>query len=297
MALQLDAVVVTHNRPDFLARCLQSIAAQTLPVRRTYLVDNSDSADTNAVVIREHKNLVYVRPGANLGGAGGFHLGLRRAVEEGADGVWLLDDDCEPAPTALQILAEVWDAQKDKTRVGFVCSHVEWTDGSACLMNIPAPTWDFLRDYSLASPVIRVASCSFVSALVPSSVVRDVGLPIRDFFIWCDDLEFTDRITRAGYTGLSALASRVTHRMAENEGVSFERLSDANAWKYAYGARNAVAMYSHRSLRSGMGHARRILKDAMHASAGPATKARIARAAVTGLFWRYAIERVDGVKE
>ena len=42
--------------------------------------------------------------GENLGGAGGFHTGMRLALEAGYEWLWIMDDDSLAAPTALEKL-------------------------------------------------------------------------------------------------------------------------------------------------------------------------------------------------
>ena len=56
-------------------------------------------------VAGRHANVDYVRSEANLGGAGGFSLAILKAVASGADWIWMMDDDAEPAdPECLATL-------------------------------------------------------------------------------------------------------------------------------------------------------------------------------------------------
>ena len=65
--------------------------------------------------------------------------------------------------------------------------------------------------------VLIVESCSFVSVLISREAIEDVGYPIKEFFIWYDDIEYTSRITRK-YQGLYTKDSIVLHKTKSNQG-------------------------------------------------------------------------------
>ena len=133
------AIVVTFNRRDLLAECLQALAEQTLAVDEIIVVDNA-STDGTAEMVRERFPQVRLEALAeNRGGAGGFHHGLGLAHELGHEWLWLMDDDTIPAPGALAALHDgIGRAPK---RPAMVSSQVQWTDGTLHPMNYPHPRW------------------------------------------------------------------------------------------------------------------------------------------------------------
>src|SRR6185295_14348754 len=99
------AVVVTHNRRDLLLACLDALAAQTHALEGVTVVDSASTDGTGEALaeaeVRRRIPIDYIRLTRNGGGAEGFHYGLRAALDSGAEWIWLMDDDCEPAPDAL----------------------------------------------------------------------------------------------------------------------------------------------------------------------------------------------------
>src|SRR5207244_3776235 len=76
----------------------------------------------------------------NVGGAGGFHAGMRTAGEAGADWLWLMDDDTIATPTALEALLDPLPGlREDGVRPLVMMSRVVWRDGTLHPMNIPRP--------------------------------------------------------------------------------------------------------------------------------------------------------------
>jgi GT2 family glycosyltransferase len=86
---------------------------------------------------------------------------------------------------------------------------------------------------------------SFVSILVSRSAVEKAGLPIKEFFIWCDDIEFTRRIIEAGYSGALVENSIVLHKTPENYRANIFVDKPVNIWKYEYGLRNELYVRKH----------------------------------------------------
>jgi GT2 family glycosyltransferase len=174
----------------------------------------------------------------NSGGAGGFFTGIKLAAEEGFDWIWVMDDDTIPSSDALLHLVQA--APFSDPRTGYLCSLVLWKDDSVHEMNVPAlpgtSQWiGQLRD----DPMLPVISCSFVSALISRRAVLDVGLPLREFFIWFDDVEYTARISRRWQARLVP-QSVVTHLTGTNAPPPpFGTAISKESWnKYFHGVRN-----------------------------------------------------------
>ena len=137
---KVAAVVVTYNRKNLLLENVQSLLGQTFSDVQIIIVDNNSSDGTQDVLQQfiERKQILYFNTGANLGGAGGFSYGIRLAVEAGYEYIWVMDDDCIPQETALEVLME--KDQKMEGKYGFLSSKVLWKDLSICNMNIQRET-------------------------------------------------------------------------------------------------------------------------------------------------------------
>ncbi len=251
----IAAVVVTYNRKDLLLECIGCLRAQdfsaapqapetTLDI---LVIDNASTdgtAEALAPLISEGA-IHYWNTGANLGGAGGFNFGMRTAVEEGYDYVWVMDDDCMPHPdTLLGFLSA--DAELDGA-CGFLSSVCRWIDGSICTMNTQRhPLTTNITDFS---PALQPATlASFVSLFVPARVIRELGLPIKDFFIWSDDWEFTRRVSRR-YPCYVVGTSVVTHKSKSNGVGNIALDSEEKISRYKLAYRNDVVFYRREGVR------------------------------------------------
>lgn len=237
------AVVVTYNRLALLKQCLEALRAQTVPCD-VILVNNASTDDTRAWLdsLALHGVTCLHLP-ENIGGAGGFNAGMKAAAAGAYTHIWLMDDDTLPSPDALEKLLEA-DAHLHG-EYGWLSSVALWTDGRECRMN-RQKTRNKLYDHIelLRYGIVEAEQATFVSLLCPVEVVRRVGLPIREFFIWGDDIEYTRRIAvRQGLPGFVAGQSIVTHAMTANTGSSIATDGVGRISRYNYAFRNENYLY------------------------------------------------------
>jgi GT2 family glycosyltransferase len=190
------AVVVTYNRKTLLEECLQALKSQSRTVDHVLVVDNASTDGTPDLVRSTYPNVELLEMPQNEGGAGGFHEGMKRATEEGYDWLWLMDDDTIPRPDALERLLSALDRLDGLPEPIMLGSKAVWTDGNWHPMNFVGAR---LADYpgfldASTRGLISVRTVTFVSLLVRSEAVRRYGLPLKNYFIWSDDIEWTARV-------------------------------------------------------------------------------------------------------
>lgn len=219
--MRVTAVLVAYNRRDLLRESLEALAAQSRPVDRLVLVDNA-SDDGTPEVAREilaswGERARSIRLETNTGGAGGFAVGIAAAVlDPDTDWVWVMDDDTVPGPDALAGALATHERYRDggQDDLAVMGSRVVWTDGEDHPMNTPkAKIGASVAERERAASVgaMEIRSISFVSAFLRAARVRELGLPIVDYFLWNDDFEYSARLLR-GARGLYTPDSVVTHK-------------------------------------------------------------------------------------
>jgi len=240
--MKIIAVIVTYNRLMMLKKCLQAVHEQSHKPDAILVVNNGSTDDTrhwlvDQPVITHHQD--------NLGGAGGFSAGINLAYRLGADWIWLMDDDTIPNSDALgQLVVALHHLGKHQGRVGFLSSMVQWTDGNIHEMNRTylLKEKSKMEAFSFASetnyPLIQFGT--FVSMLLSSRAVEKIGLPIKEFFIWCDDVEFSKRIIANGMAGLAVEDSIISHETPTNHQSNVFIDPAASIWKFEYGLRNEL---------------------------------------------------------
>ena len=199
------AVVVTFNRKQLLTECVDALLNQSLSLDAIYIVDNASSDGTKPYLKErgylENPLIRYIELPLNLGGAGGFHVGMEAAHKAGFDWVWVMDDDTEPFPDSLELL----ETLKHHTQVVAIAN--------LKVDRLRNETADGLRLMTSKNtkPYPKVRFSSFVGLLIRCCAIDKIGLPISDFFIHRDDTEYCMRLRSIGDIAL-ARESVVAHK-------------------------------------------------------------------------------------
>lgn len=185
-------VLVTFNRAALLRECLEGILAQTLSNRISaiYVIDNASSDNTQDLMRESYAlnpQVKYIRMPENVGGAGGFHHGIREAHRSGAPWIWTLDDDVEPESDCLERMLSLEPVSD--------CIHplVVYQDGSEHqwehLFDPITTLQTGLRNRSFANGKdwCSMNVACFEGMLIKSSIVDKIGYPLADFFVFGDD--------------------------------------------------------------------------------------------------------------
>lgn len=231
------AVIVTYNRKELLTKCIEKIENQTIKPD-ILVIDNASDDGTDQIFSQVPDNIKYFNTGANLGGAGGFSFGIKKAVETGYEYLWIMDDDTMPEPSALEELMKV--AKSKDGDFGFLSSKALWKDNNICTMNVQKETkWKRMNDFNTRK---EIQYASFVSLFVKADTVKEVGLPYKEFFIWADDWEYTRRISK-NKKSYFLPESIVVHYCNSNVGADIITAPADRIDRFKYMYRNDVVMY------------------------------------------------------
>lgn len=234
---RIVAIVVTYNRKKLLKECIEALLKSETPCD-ILIVDNNSTDNTyNYISKYISDRVIYKNTGENLGGAGGFNFGMKEAIKLGYSYLWLMDDDVIVNENAL---SKLMDADKALNgNYGFLSSKVFFTDGKLCRMNMQKYVKNWTpSEVHIKNGLYKTNFATFVSFFTKKTVVEKVGLPIKEFFIWGDDIEYTNRISKK-FDNYVVMNSKVTHKTKANLGSDISR-DDERLDRYKYAYRNEM---------------------------------------------------------
>ena len=246
MSETVAVVVVTHNRADLLGGMLDGLAAQTHAPDAVVVVDNGSTDHTSEVLARatERTDLpVEVITQDNVGGAGGFHRGVRAAYDRGFDRVWLMDDDVVPAPGCLAALMAVDEdcliaVREDLSGALAEKAATEFDLRNPLAIRPKRSTVDSTyADRASMPALVEVENVAFEGFMVRRAVIEDIGFPDPAFFIFYDDVDFAVRARRSG-RHVWAVRDAVLVRQ-----LDFNQQHDLSGWKGFYMYRNLFVVH------------------------------------------------------
>ncbi|GAA1952825.1 galactofuranosyltransferase GlfT1 [Amycolatopsis minnesotensis] len=235
------AVVVTRHRRELLADSLKIIAAQTRPVDHLVVVDNGPDQSAREVVESYPLPRTYLPSHRNLGGAGGFALGMLHALSLGAEWVWLADDDGRPADeNVLSILL----AEAEKRGLAEISPVVANIDSPAKLAFPLRRGLTWKRSSSeLGEDFLPGIASLMNGALFRASTLDVTGVPDLRLFFRGDEVELHRRLVRSGLPFGTSLKTTYLHPDGSDEfkpmlGGKFHAQDPENEVKRYYTYRN-----------------------------------------------------------
>ncbi|QRY64807.1 glycosyltransferase family 2 protein [Gordonia sp. PDNC005] len=216
-------VVVTHKRRELLAESLAVLSSQDRALDHLIVVDNAAEPEVGELVTSQPIPTTYIPSQHNLGGAGGFALGMLHALALGADWVWCADDDGRPeGPTVLSTLL----ACADRHRLGQV---------SPVVVNIDSPddlafplrrglVWRRKRSElfsgdgeSTSDDLLPDIASLMNGALFSVDTLEKIGVPDLRLFFRGDEVEMHRRLARSGIAFGTCLTTAYLHPDGSDE--------------------------------------------------------------------------------
>jgi rhamnopyranosyl-N-acetylglucosaminyl-diphospho-decaprenol beta-1,3/1,4-galactofuranosyltransferase len=246
------AVVVTRHRRELLADSLKMIAAQTRPPEHLVVVDNGPDEPVRDVVDSCPLPTTYLVSRRNLGGAGGFALGMLHALALGAEWVWCADDDGRPADeNVLEILLAEAIA-RNLAEISPVVSNIETPEKLAFPLR-RGLTWK-RSAAELGTDFLPGIASLFNGALFRASTLDVVGVPDYRLFFRGDEVEIHRRLIRSGLPFGTSLRATYLHPDGSDEfkpmlGGRLHAQDPENEVKRYYTYRNRGYLLSQPGLR------------------------------------------------
>jgi GT2 family glycosyltransferase len=212
-------VVVNWNGWRDTIACLRTLTEQTAPLE-VVVVDNGSSNDSVAQIkafLADLANgpvpITLIEHTKNIGFPGGANIGLRAALERGAEFVWLLNNDTECPPDTLSKLLRVANERSDTGIVGTVLYYHHdpaqvqaWSGGRV-------NRWlGTSVHYCTPSQQVPGSYTTFASALIRAAVLREIGLLYEGFFMYYDDSDLCLRMERTRWKIAVAADTAVLHK-------------------------------------------------------------------------------------
>jgi GT2 family glycosyltransferase len=219
-------ILLNWNGWQDTIECVESCRTLSYPNYRILLVDNGSTDDSEAILRERFPDIEFIQTGANLGFAGGNNVGIRHALAQGADYVWLLNNDTVVDTGALSALVQM--AEGDN-QVGMVGSkivyhgnpHMIWYAGAVLDSERPyrphhrGLNEDDRGQYDETCPTGYITGCSL---LARREMMAAVGLLDEDLFLYFEDVDWSARARAAGWKLMYCPESLVYHKVSLSVG-------------------------------------------------------------------------------
>lgn len=254
MPPKVALIYLCYGMKNYLPAVIDAIAGLTYPKDRLQLIlipagspDGIREDIETQVLPRSGKDLpetILLDDGQNRGFAGNNNPGMARALETGADYIFLHNGDLKLTPEAITEAVAVAEASVEIGSVeSLVCywHEPEKVNIAGCAFHVAGYGYALgngqkLSDLSLVSGQ-EIAYASGAAVLYRAEALRRVGLLEEGFFMYHEDLELGLRLRLAGYKNVLATKSLAYHDYA------FSRNPKKFAWMELYRQVVVLAYY------------------------------------------------------
>lgn len=213
-------IILNWNGRDNTLACLDSVFKIDYPNFDVVVVDNGSTDDSVPTIRKAFLQPHLIETGKNLGYAGGNNVGIRYALEAGADYVLIINNDTTVAPDVLTHLLQAAKKHPEAAVLGPVIYEMErpeviWTagevfgEGFTCL-HLRQGESETVLNKDDRHAVDWVTGAAFFTR---SSALRDTGLFDERYFLVYEESDWCFRARRAGYSCLIVPQASVWHKV------------------------------------------------------------------------------------
>ena len=194
--LYVAIVVVTYNRLSCLKKCIECLKKQTYSNSEIIIIDNA-STDGTSEYASSLTGVTYIRLNENNGGSYGFSYAVKYASElENVDLVWGMDDDAYANADALEQLVGVYKNGRSLSDTAL------WSNSHSH------------KESYIHGKIEEIKSWTFVGFMLSVEMIKNIGIPRNDLFIFYDDAEYANRIRKYGFRIMKVHDSIIIHEGA-----------------------------------------------------------------------------------
>jgi GT2 family glycosyltransferase len=215
-------VVLNWNGKSDTVECLTNLHSVSYPNRKIVVVDNGSTDGSEEAIKAAFPDVTLIQTGENLGYAEGNNVGIRHAMECGADFVFILNNDTTTDTEVVTAMV----AQAEKNPSAAILGPKIYFYERPDIINSAGGHLDYetlarghigygVRDdgtvYASVAAVEWITGCAMLLRL---SVLREVGFFDRDFFLICEELDLCTRIRKRGFEILFVPEAKLWHKVS-----------------------------------------------------------------------------------
>lgn len=258
---EICCVIVTYgDRFKYLSEVLNALIEQQ--VQKILIIDNASDENSRRKLeqyrVDEDTNIRVINKKNNIGSAGGYKLGIEKALEdENVNYIWLLDDDNKPLPFAFKNIIKSYESiscvldkfclvsyRKVVDENGRVCDKKQLYESvfGGRVLGKKINIWKKLISTRLQVdemyPLIERYTASFGGLFMSKNLILEIGLPRDDFFLYADDTEYSQRMRDKKYKIFTAYSSQILDVVNQNHSTHSYLSFFSNDIQVYYSIRN-----------------------------------------------------------
>lgn len=216
-------VILNTNRRDDTLACLASLERSTYSQHKVIVLDNASTDGSVEAIRAAYPAVEIIQLEQNLGYAGNNNVGIKAAVAQHADWVFVLNEDTVLAPDCLTWLVEVGESNPHIGVVGPMVYHHNEPEVIQSAGGQLGRYWQNIHlahnqpdrgQFSQPRPVDWISGCAI---MVRRAAIEQVGMLDERFFYYWEETEWCLRVSRGGWQIMHAPAAKLWHKGVQRD--------------------------------------------------------------------------------
>jgi GT2 family glycosyltransferase len=232
--VKVSVIIVNWNGLAYTISCLESLkhVSQVNCKFEIIVVDNASEDKSVETIANRFPEVKIITNTRNLGFSGGNNIGIKFALTNNSDFIWLLNNDTEVDPKVLIGLVDTAIKNPDAGIIGskiyfyagrefhigrytkselghviwYVGGQIDWNNMYASHVDVDVVD---IGQFNTSKETDYVTGCSM---FVRSKVFSDIGLLDEKYFMYLEDLDFCLRAKKARFKLLIEPKSIIWHK-------------------------------------------------------------------------------------
>lgn len=215
---RLFVIVLSNNRRDDTLTCIESLHQSDYENMKILLLDNLSKDDLVEVIAQKYSDVEIIRLKENLGYAGNNNVGIQAALEQGAEWLFVLNDDTTLDPACLSMLIKVGERDAKIGILGPMVYHfdepqvIQSAGGSLGKYWLSTHLGKDEMDRGQFQTAHEVEWISGCAILVRRALIEQVGTLDPNFFLYWEETEWCIRARKAGWHIFHVPQAKLWHK-------------------------------------------------------------------------------------
>jgi len=212
-------ILINRNGCEDTKSCIESIHLSSHQNYVVLVVDNDSEDNSVSIIKNDFPEVIVIESDENIGFAGGCNLGIRYALDHGADYVWLLNNDTLVEANTLSNMLAVAKSDQQIGAVGAILLYMDQPDKVQARGGGWVDMWRGMSWHCKnAQDETRLTYLTGASMLIRHEAIIDIGLLDASFFMYWEDADYSRRLSKAGWKLKVASNAKILHKESATTG-------------------------------------------------------------------------------
>ncbi len=216
-------VILNTNRRQDTLECLASIKQNSYANKKSIVLDNESTDGSFAAIQEQFPSVQIIRLVDNLGYAGNNNVGIEAAIAQGAEWIFVLNEDTILDPYCLTRLLEVGETDNQIGIVGPMVYHhdePEIIQSAGGLLGLNWESIHLAKDEPDQGQFIDPHEVEWVSGcgiMLRRELISQVGALDARFFYYWEETEWCLRASKAGWKIVHVPSAKLWHKGVQRD--------------------------------------------------------------------------------